>query len=481
MQKYKVIKMIHIKTKNPKLSNNIYKVAMFALPISASVLIYMCSNFVAMFFVARLGQLQLAAAALAITTYLTIMTIVTTVFYAIAILISNYKAQGKSFIEMGALVKNGLWLAAVFTILSAIILWNMDQLLLLFRQDPQLVKLTHDYFHYAALVMLPTLMTTVIVQFYTGIGKPHFTFITASISLPVMVVLSYALVLGKFGCPQLSLAGVSCAAFIVQSVMCVCLLTHMFMNPQLESFHIFSGKFLPNLSLCKIIFTLGMPIGMQFGSELAAMTAATYLTGYFGVVALAASQIVAQYNMLIVGMTIGLSQATSMLISSAYGKGDTTLVKQYIKSAILILLFIFTWVLTLFYITPHYLISLYINISDPNNSALVKLATYFFMISGIMLFVDAIRNIFSDGLRGLHDTKTPMLISSASLWVVSLPACYFFGFVCHGGPIGLRVGFASGFFVAAWVLWKKLSHKLESIQPAKNLNLQVLEDSLVQH
>jgi len=55
-------------------------------------------------------------------------------------------------------------------------------------------------------------------------------------------------------------------------------------------------------------FSLGFPIGIQFGAELAAMTVATYFMGYFGVIALAASQIVSQYSLIVVMVTLGLSQ-----------------------------------------------------------------------------------------------------------------------------------------------------------------------------
>ena len=60
-----------------------------------------------------------------------------------------------------------------------------------------------------------------------------------------------------------------------------------------------------------------MPIGMQFGGEFVAMTMATYLIGYFGVTALAASQIVSQYTMLVIILIIGLTQALSILVSEA--------------------------------------------------------------------------------------------------------------------------------------------------------------------
>ncbi len=83
---------------------------------------------------------------------------------------------------------------------------------------------------------------------------------------------------------------------------------------------------LPNWSVCKKIFLLGYPIGMQFGGELAAMTVATYFMGYFGVTALAASQIVSQYALLIIMITLGLSQALSINIDNACDKPNVIII-----------------------------------------------------------------------------------------------------------------------------------------------------------
>ncbi|MFN7097775.1 MAG: MATE family efflux transporter, partial [Gammaproteobacteria bacterium] len=110
----------------------IYRVGAFAFPISANMLVSMLASFIAMLMVARLGKLNLAAGALATTTFMTIMTVTTTVFYAISILISHYLGQKKAPTEIGSLVKNGFWLAIFMIIPSYFLLWNMDDVLIFF-------------------------------------------------------------------------------------------------------------------------------------------------------------------------------------------------------------------------------------------------------------------------------------------------------------------------------------------------------------
>jgi multidrug resistance protein, MATE family len=448
---------------------NIYKLTSFALPISMAFLINMIISFVAIFMVAKLGKQELAAGALAISSNITVMTIVTTLFYALGILISHYKGQGKTVIEIGDLVKNGFWLAVALAIPASCLLWNLDKVLLLFKQDQDLIVLTKEYFHYAALSLWPTIILTVITQFYSGNGYPRFSMISSVICLPITIFLSYIFILGKFGLPQLALGGITCSTFIVQSIYCIGVLFYMFFRKEIQKYKIFSGTLLPNKLICKNIFLLGYPIGLQFGGEIAAMTVSTYFMGFFGVIALASSQIVSQYSMLVVMTTLGLSQGLSILISEAHSRNDSELIKQYIFSAIIILSAFFILVLTLFSLAPKYLLTAFINVNDPNNEHLIHLAISFFIISGITLFIDGIRNLLSGGLRGLHDSKAPMNVGIFCLWIISLPLSYLVAFHLNGGPIGLRLGFMSGFIIAAFLLWIRIKNKINFIIFEKKL------------
>ena len=258
---------------------HIYKILSFALPISMSMLISMISGFVAMVLVAKLGKVELAAGALAIPTFITILTIFSTIFYSLGVLISHYKAQEKTEVEIGRLIKNGFFLAIVLSIPANLICWNIDKILMLFRQNPHLVELTGRYFIYAGLVMIPSLLGSVMFQMFLGMGKPRLMMFVSLLTLPLTILLSYALILGKAGFPQMGLAGVSCASFIVQTLACIGILFYIQRQPIIKNYAIFSGSLWPEWSLCKAIFYLGIPIGIQFGAELAALAVSTYFMG----------------------------------------------------------------------------------------------------------------------------------------------------------------------------------------------------------
>lgn len=453
---------------NSNIIKAINKLIVFALPLSMNLFINMIPGFIAILMAAKLGKVELAAGALAVATYTPILMTVSTIFYAVGILISHSRGQNKTLTDIGSIVRNGFWLAVMLAIIANSIFWNIEKVLVLFKQDPNLIVLTKDYFYFAGLSIIPTLILVVISQFFSGTGNPKFTLLTSMLSLPINILFTYGFVLGKFGLPNLALGGITCATFIVQSLFCICILIYMLSTDQIRKYKIFSGNLLPNWSICRRIFMLGYPIGLQFGGEMGAMAVVTYFLGYFGIIALAAGQIVSQYSMLVVVITLGLSQALSLLVGEAYGKNNGSLIKQYIISAMLILTVFFIIVLMLFLAIPNYLINIFMTPIDIGNQAIIHLAIYFFIISAITLYADGIRNLLSAALRGLHDSKTPMNVGIYCLWTISLPVSYITAFYCNGGPIGLRIGFMSGFIIAVFLLWRKIQSKIILIFYTKN-------------
>ena len=343
---------------------------------------------------------------------------------------------------------------------AGLALWNANQLLLLFGQEPQLIALTSSYFHYAGLSMAPLLLASVLSQFFAGTNRPKLSMYIALINLPLTIIAMYCFILGRFGMPSLGLAGITCANFMVQSFTVLCILTMLYFRE--TQYQLFTLPFRPNWAICQSILYLGFPIGIQYGGELAAMTIATYWMGHFGIIALAAAQVVSQYSLFVIVITIGLTQALSILISKAYGQKNVYLIKLYLHASILILLVYSVLVGVLFCLFSNNLILFFVK-KAALNAQMNYLGHVFFIIAPFVLLADGIRNLLSGALRGLHDTQAPMRIGIITLWLISLPASYIAGFSLHGGPIWLRIAFGSGFAIAAAMLWRRVQYTLTFI------------------
>jgi MATE family multidrug resistance protein len=440
--------------------NTYTRLISLATPVTLMGLLDKIANVFAVLFLARLGTQEMAANLLAFYCLITVLTIAVTSLYSVSILTSHAAGNGNDK-HIGSIFRHALLVAALVGFPCSFLLWHAGFALKVFHQDPQLIELTVPYFHAVAISLIPTQFSNVIAQFYIGISRPRIALIRTVVATPLLIIFSYVFILGKFNFPQMGLAGIGIAILIVRSFSFLFLLTYLFIDRSINKFQLFDFTQGICLTTCKKIFTLGMPIGLQFGGELAAMTVATFFLGHFGATALAAGQIVSQYVVLVIMVILGISQATSVLISEAYAKKDGALIREYKTASMTLLTYLFIVIIGLFSFAPTLLMQPYININDLHHKELVHLTYVFFVIAGVTMYIDAIRNVLSACLRGLHQSCYPMIVGVICLWGISLPASYIAGYSLGGGAIGLRIAFTFGFLVAVGILWKVFNRRIQ--------------------
>lgn len=447
----------------------IQSVLLIALPICAGRVLHLLASFFAMMMVARFGKDPLAAGFLAVSSTIPVTTSIVTIFYATGIQIRYYLGRNENLSDIGTVIKNSLFLAVILAIPAALCISHMDIILLAIGLEPEVVLLTKGYFLYAGVGVFPLLAMTVIGQFYVGIGKPRFALLIEIVSFPLTILASWCLVLGHCGLSPAGLSGVSLATLIVQSALLIATLMVTYRNRNNAVYFLFTRSFAFNWRICQSILAMGFPIGIQFGGELAAIAVASWLMGYYGVDALAALQIASQYSILIIMLSIGLTQALSLKVSEVYGqnRANNQVIKTYLIASLMLLMCYVMPVAILFCTLSTQFAEFYMGTSNlrPDFKHLIHV---FFILSALFLFLDGIRNLLTGTLRGLHNSKTASMINLASLWLVSIPVSGIIIYIFKGDPIALRVGFLSGFIVAVislvWLLQIKLYPRNVTLQ-----------------
>ena len=66
------------------------------------------------------------------------------------------------------------------------------------------------------------------------------------------------------------------------------------------------------------------------------------------------------------------------------------------------------------------------------------------LIAALFQIFDGLQGVATGALRGLGDTRTPMLLNLAGHWVVGLPVGYLLCFVVGWGVLGLWIGVSAG-------------------------------------
>ncbi len=437
------------------------KILYLALPMAATQFVSVASGFLCMMMLARLGHEVLAASALIFSTQMSIMIITMSLLFSLSLLIGH--AYGaKNYGAIGQWIQQGWTFAVVVSIPLMIGLWHIGPALILLGQNKNIAAIVQSFFYAHTLRVLPLMLGLCNQQLCYGVQKQHYDLIANILGIFVLLLTGYALILGKFGCPQLGVAGLGYAMaaqawfyFLFTSI-CFCF------DPSFKLYNLFSFRVHKGWQDLIKLLKVSWPISLQISGEMLSFFATSTIIGWLGVYDLAAYQVVLQYLLLIIIPIFALSQASGILVGQARGAGKLNELKPlgYLSLAIAVTVSVITGLG--FILFPQHLTALYLNPHDPANAGIVRLLPSLFAVVALVLLCDAVRNTMTGALRGLFDTKFPMFIGLIMIWVVGLPLGYVLGFILHFGVVGIASGTAIGVFMGAVIVlyrWYVLSNK----------------------
>jgi MATE family multidrug resistance protein len=104
---------------------------------------------------------------------------------------------------------------------------------------------------------------------------------------------------------------------------------------------------------------------------------------------------------------------------------------------------------------PRALIGGFLDLRQPENAPVVELAVTFLAFAALFQVADGAQAVASGMLRGLHDTRVPMLMAAFGYWGVGLPLGIVLGFPLGLGGAGIWIGLATGLAVVAVLMsWR---------------------------
>ena len=103
----------------------------------------------------------------------------------------------------------------------------------------------------------------------------------------------------------------------------------------------------------------------------------------------------------------------------------------------------------LFVTIPGPLIGLFLSPADPERAAIIALGSAFLAAAALFQVADSAQVIAQGLLRGVQDTRWPMIFAAASYWGVAAPVAWLLGIHLGWGGVGIWIGLAVGLFLAA--------------------------------
>jgi len=184
-------------------------------------------------------------------------------------------------------------------------------------------------------------------------------------------------------------------------------------------------------------------------------SSAGFLMGLIGVTEVAAHAIALQIAAVAFQIPFGIAQAATIRVGMAYGARDRAWMARAGWVAIGVGIGFMVFTATLLWLMPRIFISIYIDVDAPRNARLVALSLQYLTIAALFQLVDGAQAVAAGVLRGVQDTRVPMLIAFAGYWVVGFGVAILLGFWAGWQGVGIWIGLAAGLAaVSVMLLWR---------------------------
>jgi MATE family multidrug resistance protein len=404
----------------------------------------------------RLGPNALAASALAVNLLFmfsfTGMGLVTASAPLIAAALgeksNNVRDVRRSF-------RSAIHAALIYVVPVWLLLWHSEAILLLFGQDPQLSHEAARFLRILQWTLLPNLLIVIFRTLLTALGKPGATFAATVAGLIVNALLNWVLIFGHLGATALGLEGSAIASLVTTLVMTTSLALYITGQRRVRRFHLFGRILRVDSERLRAMFRIGTPIALTLAFEVSVFSAAVYLMGWIDTASVAAHAIALQIASIAFMVPLGLSQATVVRVGLAYGARDSAAIARAGWASLAMAMVFMSVSASAMWLFPRDLAGLFLDIRDPAAALVLDLAARFLAVAALFQLFDGAQVIGSAMLRGLQDTRVPMLIAAVGYWVIGLGSGYVLAFPLGLQGIGIWIGFALGLgTVAILMTWR---------------------------
>jgi MATE family multidrug resistance protein len=337
-------------------------------------------------------------------------------------------------------VRQGVWSAVAISLPLWAILWQAEPILLLLGQQPKLARAAAGYLHTYQWSILPFLVYLVLRNFVSALERPLTALWVSGVAVAVNAFLVWTLMFGRFGLPALGLPGAGIGTTISTLFMAVGLATLIGLDRRFRRYHLFGRWWRSDWPRFRQIWRIGVPIGGTMAFEVTVFNAAAFIMGVIGADAIAAHAIAIQIPSVTFMVPLGLGMAASVRVGLAFGAGDEAAITRagWTAYAMAILYASATAAILLLFREP--LVGVFLSLADPANRPVIDLAVAYLLYAGLFQLVDSAQAAAAGMLRGLGDTRVPMVFAGFGYWIVGLPLAIFLAF-----PVGLA---GSGVWIA---------------------------------
>jgi MATE family multidrug resistance protein len=415
-----------------------------ALPVAIVQVTMMLMGTVDTIMVGRVSPADLAAVALGNLYFFGVVVFGMGTLFALDPVISQaVGADDRVGVARG--VQRGAVLSVGLSVVATLLLLPGRAVFTALGQPDDVVPIAAGYAIACIPGVLPFYLFNVLRQSLQAMHRMRPILVTVVAANLANAFFNWVFIYGNLGAPALGAVGSGWATSLSRTFMTVCLLALGW--PLLrDSVRPLRRDALARVPLQRFL-RIGAPIGVQQSLEFWVFGVAGLFMGWLGTVPMASHQVALNLASLTFMVSVGTAQAASVLVGHSVGRGDPPGARRAAGAGLLAGAAFMAVAAAVFLAFPEGLARLY---SD--DAAVIAVTALLIPIAGVFQVFDGVQVVSSGVLRGVGDTRLPMLVNLLGFWGIGLPISVGLGFGLHLGPRGVWLGLAGGIGAVALLL-----------------------------
>lgn len=423
---------------------------MLAIPIVVGNLAWSLIAATDLLLLGRLGADAVASSALTLNIYNAFLVFGMGLAIAVSPMIASERGRKlHSVRDIRRTVRQAMWVTALICLPIWAVLWHTQAILVVMGQDAALSSQAAKLMRGLQWALLPYLWFMVLRNYIAALERPLWGVAVIVVALPVNLLLGWMLIFGHLGLPSMGLFGAGLASSLTAFFMYAGMVLVVSRDRQFRRYALLGRFWVADWPRFRYVWRLGLPIAVTLGLEVTVFNAAALVMGLIGEISLAAHAIAIQIAALCFMVPLGISQAATIRVGVAFGQADPEAIGRAGWLAFALGVGFAVFAAALLVAMPRSLIGIFIDTAHGANQPVVTLAVSFLAVAALFQLVDCTQAIGAGVLRGLHDTRVPMLLAAVGYWVIGMGVGIYLAFWTPLAGLGIWAGLAAGLTAVA--------------------------------
>lgn len=388
------------------------KISKVAIPILFSMLVEHLIGMTDTAFLGRVSEVALGASALGTVYFLIFFVLGSGFSYGAQILIARRNGE-KNYSQIGQICcASGFFLLIMAVILTGFIIFCSDKIMPLLISSENVCSATVKYMEYRAYGLLFVFITALFRAFYVGIAQTKILTYSSVVMVLSNILLNYALIFGKFGLPEMGIAGAALASAIAEGIATLCYIVYTLKSPDLKKFGFNDWAAFFRISLLKKVFSVSFWMMLQPFLSVSVWFFFFIAIERLGERPLAVINLARSVSALPFIIIHAFATSCNSLVSNLIGEGKTEQVWRLLNKVLLTAFIVVTPLLIFFSVFPELTLRVY-----TDNIELIQSSINVMYVMSISTFLQIAAFILFNTVSGTGAVKMTAFIETVTLLI----------------------------------------------------------------